>query len=186
MSEDGYTLLEMLAALMIIGLAFSGLSESAQVLGRMQSDAGRTANRARSGASVQRAMSRLMIDRGPFLSTSAERFSGGPGQFTFDCGAGQCGARVQRTGAVARLVISREGGLVSSEAISPGAHFVYVDAQGPAAFWPATVGPPEALRSISLVDDAKNGFPVATVKLSIDEAPGCVFDIVAQACRAAG
>jgi type II secretory pathway pseudopilin PulG len=41
-SEAGYTLVETLAALMMIGLAIGGLIEASHVLGRMQAGAGRS------------------------------------------------------------------------------------------------------------------------------------------------
>jgi prepilin-type N-terminal cleavage/methylation domain-containing protein len=186
MKDEGYTLVEMLVAIAIIGLAFGGLSESAKVVSMLQAGAGKASADASARDTAQRDLNRFLADTGPFLSTGAGSFIGKAGGFSFDCGNGAtCQAQIQSGAGKTWLVTSVAGQPGISVRVPAGAQFRYVDVSGQQAIWPTAEVEPTQLHSISLIDADAYGFPIATTRLSVDERPGCVFDVVAQGCRAA-
>jgi prepilin-type N-terminal cleavage/methylation domain-containing protein len=181
LSEDGYTLAEMLVAIAIIGLAFGGLSESARVLGRMQSGALSAQADARARGGAQLAIERVLAGQGPFLSSGVGGFVAAPDRFNFDCSGGRCGARIDSNSAGTFLVPLQPTGSRPAVRTAARVSFGYADLDG--AAWPSADAPARPLRSISLV--GADGFPIATWTVSVQEPAGCVFDVVAQGCRAA-
>lgn len=188
MSDAGYTLAEMLAALMVIGLAFGGLAQGAAVVGRMQGGATRTVHQAAASADLARALDDVAGSSGPFVSDGRGAFAGVPDAFGFDCADGaRCGASLASASDGAWLTLAR--GLQQKRLRLPAggsAHFVYVDDVGSSSRWPVAGGTPRMLRSISLeVGSGANEVLLAQTRLWIEEPPQCVFDSVAQGCRAA-
>jgi len=68
MNDHGYTLAEMLAALLIIGLAMAGLTQAVRVLGLLQSSATRAAGEQRALRRVEVDFVGLLDGHGPFRS----------------------------------------------------------------------------------------------------------------------
>jgi prepilin-type N-terminal cleavage/methylation domain-containing protein len=184
MSEDGYTLVEMLAALAIIGLAFGGLVESGRVIGQLQVSAlGAVHDLAERGA-ASRALRNLLSDAGPFLSDGVGGLDGQASGFSFDCGeAARCGARLETGRAGSWLVTFENAQPLARARIPDGETFRYGDETGDASAWPSSGTKVVALRSIVITDDSDPAKALASVKLVTDEPAGCIFDVVSQACR---
>lgn len=182
---DGYTLVEMLAALAIIGLAFGGLAESSRVVGLLESQASRYAQALAADSAAQEALSDALRDAGPFRSTGEGGFSGSGREFSFNCGSGlRCGAQLEDKGRGTTLLTYRGGGAVAHVPVSSDSEFTYSDDLGRTVEWPhGNASVSTTLKSLSLVGSAQR--PIATVRFVVDEARGCEFDVVAQACRVA-
>jgi prepilin-type N-terminal cleavage/methylation domain-containing protein len=184
-NDDGYTLVEMLAALAIIGLAFGGLLETTRVLGHAQGAALSMEADAWDRGIAERAVARLVADGGPFLAHGAGGFTGGPQGFSFDCNAGErCGVAVEAGTQGTVLDVLAGGRRVVAVRLPGGAHLVYADASGSSDNWPLDNTSPRALSSIALLASDIGTGPFAAWAVPVEEPPGCVFDVVAQACRA--
>lgn len=195
MSEAGYTLTEMLAALLMIGLAVGGLTEGAQVVARIQASAGRgVAEGARLRAADQ-GLRRLLAGRGPFTSANAETggLAGDARAFDFDCGgSGRCGARLAAT---APLGVARARGKPGDTVVFTGEHgatrafapasarFLYIGERTRGEVWPPADGASDTLREVVLRDPAGGAAP-AQARLWTEQGLDCVYDAIAQACRA--
>lgn len=186
MSQDGYTLAEALAALLIVGLAIGGLTQGVYVLGRLQAANGRATADARAVRAADRALVALLAEQGPFTSKDPERFTGDRRAFHFECGgAVPCGARLVGQARGARLAITGAEGRVSEFSLPnvPDPWFVYVDAVGRSDAWPPA-GPHRTLSAVSLVSGpAGQETPLANARLWIEQAPDCQFDSISQDCR---
>ena len=157
MSQDGHTAAEALVGLAIIGLAFSGLVSGLRVIGDGQAATGRTVAQAVGLRSTAGELSRLVKDRGPFRSDAPDNFRGDAAAFSFTCGAGRCGARLDD----GRLLIHPERGadLTVPLANVTQAKFEYVGGLGLTGEWPPAPLPPPApqwqvLQAIVLKDEA--------------------------------
>jgi hypothetical protein len=189
MSQAGYTLAETLAALLIIGLAFGGLTEGMRVIGMVQSGAARTTSDATRRWAAQDALIRLLDQKGPFRSDDAKRFVGDRSGFSFDCGQSQpCGARIATSGGETRLTVADAGGETSVVSLAPvsSARFAYDDKKALAETWPPAPGERRLLRSVILVGQSPFGeVPLVTARLWREQEVGCQFDPIAQDCRSA-
>jgi len=185
MSEDGYTLAEMLAALLMIGLAMAGLTQAVRVLGLFQSSAARLEGQQRAIRVAELNLANLMDGQGPFRSTEAT-FSGGPTSFQFDCGRPKpCGARLQPNAGGARIVTSNDHGDEKVALLPEGAegHFTYVGDKAALSSWPPA-GERETLKAINLMQGSGQG-PLVTTRLWVEQGADCAFDAIAQDCREA-
>ncbi|MGA0601540.1 type II secretion system protein [Caulobacter sp. KR2-114] len=180
MSEAGYTLVEMLAAVAMLGLAFAGLTAGARVIGATDLRANGAAEQAARSLRVQNALDDLMAHQGPFLSDGRGGLNGSPAGFQFDCAAGACGAHLESSADGSWLVV-REGAASKRYAAPQGGVFAYIDATGSNPTWPVNETRPQALTAIALT--ASGSQPVAAVRLWTEEPKDCVFDAIAQGCR---
>ncbi|MDR3511016.1 MAG: prepilin-type N-terminal cleavage/methylation domain-containing protein [Caulobacteraceae bacterium] len=185
MSEAGYTLVEMLAALIIIGLAVGGLTEAAHVVGRAQAAAMRTAAQARALRAADQALARLVLRQGPFASDAPNAFEGGAQSLAFPCRDGStCRADLQPNARAATRLAIATGTVEPPLSLGQGqAAFVYGGDSDVNGNWPPS-GPRQILHWIG-VQDVSSGAPLALADVWREEPPGCVFDPIAQACRAA-
>jgi type II secretory pathway pseudopilin PulG len=186
-SDAGYTLAEMLAALVMIGLATGGLIEGVHVISQIQAQAGRAAGEGRAVRAVQSALDRLLEGQGPFDVGGRPQFNGSRTGFTFDCASSRpCAAAVAPTQGGARLTLTAPGGAVSQSrlpASSVKAGFVYGGPRGASETWPPPKSGHQTLRSVSLKD--ATGATLADVRLWAEQPRRCEFDVIAQACRSA-
>jgi prepilin-type N-terminal cleavage/methylation domain-containing protein len=182
MSKDGYTLVEMLAALAILGLAFGGLVESGRVIGALQRDATASARAVLAKTSAAGRLDGLLRDAGPFFSDDASGFDGAPTRFSFECDQGRCGGRIE-TGREGSHFVSFEGAR-DGVPIRLGGRpsFRYADDSPRTSYWPQGPFPRTVLRSVTIADERANE-TIAAYRLDTDEPPSCVFDVVSQACR---
>ena len=189
MSQDGYTLAETLAALLIIGLAIGGLTEGMRVIGLMQTAAARTAHETQGLRQAQQALGGLLDAQGPFRSDERDRFVGDVASFDFDCGTNvRCGARLVRKDGAERLLVTRRDGDKASAPLLrvSDARFSYGDGETAAPDWPPEPGRRHVLKSVTILGRSTSGeVPVATARLWVEQAPGCQFDPIAQDCREA-
>ncbi len=187
MRDAGYTLVEVLVALMMIGLTVSGLMGAMRVIGLYQSSATGALHKAQRGRQAEAALAGLLQNQGPF-SADEGGFTGDSHGFSFDCHeAVLCAARMaEGPHGGAQLVLSDEGHVRALDlADSASAHFLYVGQGGVADQWPRPDAVKDRLRAISLWSAAGDGRPVATVRLWREQAQTCVFDPISRQCRAA-
>ena len=186
MNDDGYTLVEMLAALVIIGLAIGGLTQAVRVIGLTQGAAVRAMGEARQLRAAQEGLSRLAERQGPFASDQPAAASGTASGFSFGCGAAAaCGVAVTSSGRGARIALTKPSGPVASIELAgaSGANLIYGGDQSVGETWPPRSQQRQVLRWIGLTGGAGDA-PLASGRLWREEAPDCVFDVIAQACRA--
>lgn len=188
MRRDGYTMVEMLAALLVVGLAFGGLTEAVQVVGRMQGAAEVKVAHGQSLRDLQRAFSSLFAQQGPFRSADNGRFAGDLRSFRFSCSNGFCGAQLSDQGGGVQIALSGPDGAATLNIPDVrSARFAYVGADGPLAAWPPAKGAEQRLRSVILEADGKGGLtPIAIGRVWRDLEADCQFDLILKDCRGAG
>jgi prepilin-type N-terminal cleavage/methylation domain-containing protein len=187
MNKDGYTLVEMLAALIMISLAIGGLLQGMRVIGRIQDSAGRSVMATREQRTAQEGLDRLVASQGPFFSDDLQGFTGSLTQFSFDCGRNvTCGARLTPQNGLTRLDIVRDGVTRFSATLPRGgpAGFTYVGERTTGSAWPPLTTRSERLNKVMLTLQRLDGLvPVASVRLWLEQKRTCQFDAIAQACR---
>ncbi len=94
MNAQGYTLVEMLAALAIVGLAMTAAVEAVGAVGRLQRQASQGVAAAEGVAASSAELDHLLADAGPFPSAGGPVLSGDTAGFAFTCAAARCGARL--------------------------------------------------------------------------------------------
>jgi type II secretory pathway component PulJ len=92
MREDGYTLAEALAALLMISLAVGGLLEGMDVIGKTQARAGASVEEGRSLRAASENLASL-VHRAGAVSSDDAAFAGDARRLDFDCPTGvRCAA----------------------------------------------------------------------------------------------
>jgi prepilin-type N-terminal cleavage/methylation domain-containing protein len=186
-NKDGYTLVEMLAAIIMIALAIGGLTQGMRIIGLVQTSAGRALNGAREQRAEQVGLDRLVAGQGPFFSDDDAGLAGSVSQFSFPCPPSTCTASLTATGASTKLVIAR-GSAQSVTALPKRgqAVFTYIGEKTTGETWPPVNAPHERLTRIELSQQGVAGVaPLASARLWIEEPRDCRFDAIAQACRSA-
>ncbi len=186
MNEDGYTLVEMMAALAMIGLAIGGVAESAHAVKLIQTATVRSLGQDQTLARAQRGLARLFESEGPFRSDDAVAFTGGAAAFDFDCGApARCGASLSPHGDDTTLTLAGPGGSHDRVVLRGlrGASFAYHDLEGQRAAWPPS-GQRRSLRSVTLASaSSPQATAIATARVWVEQAPDCAFDPIMEDCR---
>lgn len=184
MNDEGYTLVEMLAALLIIGLAVGGLSQAMRVIGLTQSATARAISEERERQTIDRRLETLLDHRGPFISDETDDAAGRQDEFTFDCGkASPCGVRLSTAGKDERVAIGSATPTVLAKTDDLG--LIYGGDLGSSETWPPASSQRQTLHWLAVVSGSRDQLsPVAVARLWREEAPDCVFDLISQACRA--
>jgi len=180
LSDDGYTLVEMMAAVAIISLAMVGLAEGLHVIGASQA---RTSDAIRHGARMREADQRLealLSNAGPFARDNTSRFAGTSDAFSFNCGPSRCAASLSPLPAGIALRIDAPDGPSETIITARQARFEYEGVRRSGAHWPSDDPRPDRLARLSLLAD--DG-PVASVRLWTQQPRRCEFDPVILACR---
>ena len=173
--EAGYTLVEMLAALAVIGLAFGGLSAGSHILMRQQrsatSDVAVSEGLAATQAGLEKALGN--VKSGDVLFADARRIE-------FACEADErCEA-----GDIARddlMSSARVGpGRVAVEA-ARGYRFHFWTATGLTPLWSS--GSKDTLIGVTLTTAEARATPIAMVRLREEQAFRCEYDVVIASCR---
>jgi prepilin-type N-terminal cleavage/methylation domain-containing protein len=188
MTDDGYTLAEMLVALVIIGLTIGGMTQGVHAIGRLQGMTGRVLADGRNFNRVGVGLDQLVEDRGPYSSTPSSLFYGVASGFSFACdNPAPCGAVLTPAkGGVDLRVVEPDG---SSRVFAlPGvqsAHFTYAGTRTYGPVWPAASPEPQTLRTIGLVATTADGgdAPIASVRLWPEQGLDCEFDAITRVCR---
>jgi hypothetical protein len=183
MSDDGYTLVETLGALMITGLAIGGLTAGVQVMSEQQRRLGLGLRETTAERRVQASFDRLLDGQGPFRSHEPQRFTGGPAAFDFECGAdAPCAARLASEDAKLVLHLDAGSGDVGLPLQRSGtAQFRYEGSLGVSDVWPPAMPERQALRSITVV--GPDGAVLAQARVWREQPADCAFDPVMQDCR---
>ena len=92
--EEGYTLIEVLVALMILGLALTGFGEAVRVVGRIEQRSGKLAKAEQERRALSNGLAGLFQNTGPISSAGGTPFQGSASGLVFSCGQGQCEADI--------------------------------------------------------------------------------------------
>ncbi len=182
MSDAGYTLAEMLVALVIVGATAGAMTEGAVSLARIQGAAAASLSRGRVQARVQQSFAAFLRDRGPFRSgPDGDLLRGDGAGLDFGCGASTCHVGLNGSGSSQWLALDDGQGGRARFALPGGGdtRFVYGDGETLLAAWP----PKEEgrlLRTVSILSDAG---PVAVAELALQQPADCQFDPIVRACR---
>jgi prepilin-type N-terminal cleavage/methylation domain-containing protein len=176
----GFTLVEMLVALLVLGLAMAALAQATRVFSKTSSRTVATATAAGDARRIERFLARS-LGPGPFAdqSSQAEPFLQGDAQhLTFDCGAAAPCSLAIEGGERPRLVAA---GVTPASIALPRADlsFRYVSGGGMSADFPegdASAG----LTGIALVDG--RGDPVAMMRFTVAQSADCAYDDVNHRC----
>ena len=185
--QAGYTLVEMLAALAILGLAMTGVAESAHALKVIQDGASVDLRRDAGLAEAHRALDRLLSGQGPFRSDDAPGLVGTPRQISFGCGASQpCTGELTVAGDLIRLQVRDRRGWTGQVAL-PGlrnARFLYGDQDGPGRVWPPAAEGRKILSDVVLATDLAEGTsPVVVESLWLQQRSRCAYDPIIEDYR---
>lgn len=184
MSEQGYTLVETLTALAMMGMAMSGMAVGLHVLSRQQfaiTDGLARETRLRSaGLRIER----MLAVKAPYRAQESDRLVGDAQGFRFDCGQPEpCTVRASGEG----LLQAEGGNLGSLKTAVPGVgtlSFSYQGRDGTTVAWPPADQRRQPLRSISLIQAGPDGQTVVFVaRLAAEQPAECQFDPVMQDCR---
>ena len=192
--SDGYTLAEMLAALLIVGLTMGGLAGAGFLVGRLQLGAAKAAHGAEAAGEVQARFSGLLEGQGPYTADADDLLQGDADSFSFACREASCGASVAERGDIAVLTLRTPARSDIKLGATHAPHFLYVSARGEQDSWPpegeddrdgaARDGQPQHLTAILLASQDGEGLhPIASARVWRQEPPGCRFDVIAKACR---
>lgn len=188
MSDQGYTLAEALAALIIVGLAVGGVTAAMATVGRMQTVVTRNLREGGGYRTTERAFSDLLAAGGPALSAASGGLRGEARRLEFDCGRpSTCGAELRQEADRTRLLLTRGGAQDFILPRTPQAHFIYLGNLTSGLRWPPA-GPPSAgerLRAVAVVGaGAKGETPLAVAHIWREQPYDCAFDSVSRDCQA--
>jgi hypothetical protein len=187
MNEEGYTLVEALLALLVIGLAIGGLTEGMRSAGRLQGAASKALADDRSASAIREGLGQLIESEGPFPSDQADVFQGSVNGFRFDCDAkAACGAWLTSAEDGLELHIAGRGGIIRTFILHgvTAARFSYAGSRTIGGAWPATSKELQTLKSIGLVAQTAVGdIPITSARVWLEQTPGCDFDAIIQTCR---
>jgi prepilin-type N-terminal cleavage/methylation domain-containing protein len=184
MSDDGYTLAEMLAALTILGLAMGGLGLVVTLIARQQLTANRIQTRLVDGRTVDRALTQWLAQ------ADANDVQGDAQGLSFACGEAACAANLRADGRRTLLILQgRSGPARRLRLREQGVRFSYVGDRGDTDAWPATdttvvgeISQARALRAVLLSAPAAAA-PLSVARVGTREARDCQFDAIIGACR---
>jgi prepilin-type N-terminal cleavage/methylation domain-containing protein len=185
-NDDGYTLIEVLVALVMVALAMSGLSQGIQVLMRWQTATNDMTSAVQASRRAQEGLERLIGDQGPFRSDKPERLRGDATGFVFDCGKPTlCAVHLGDDGR--QLTLALDNGSGAAQTLGLGrkgpAAFSYRGREGAAVTWPPATGGLQPLRSVALNGGGSNGAPILVARLWREQPAACAYDVVMQDCR---
>lgn len=188
MRDAGYTAMEALAALAILGLALGGLTGGLKVIALGESRAAAKVAGSFDLGTADRELAALVQGQGPFRSDEPDAFTGDARSFEFPCGSGTCGAELTDVG----LTVTQPPAAPRTIPLS-GAdrlQFSYVGSQSQVPAWPAappsgTAQPWQVLQTI-LLQDAASGEPVVATRITIQQAADCQYDGIIKDCRKVG
>ncbi len=180
MNDDGYTLAEALAAMLILGLTMGGLVEGARVIGRLQTPI--VASRADDQAlrRAEAGLAGLMKSRVGGDQTLAGNAQG----FTFDCAAATCGLSLVQKAARTTMTVRRGEVALSFPLPQRGnISLVYLARDGRFDHWPQP-GSPRVLDGVAIIGTSAQGdVPLVVARSWIEHPKTCEFDMIAKGCR---
>lgn len=180
MNEDGYTLAEVLAAMLILGLAVGGLVEGSRIIGRMQAPVITT----RRDDQVLRRAELSVAGLLKLRSGGDQTLTGDAHGLQFTCGTRTCGLALTPDGK--KLSLSVRRGEVAQTFPLPHAgkiSLVYLARDGRFDRWPQPDSK-RVLDGVMIVETSARGELALVVARSWIEHPKtCEFDMIARGCR---
>lgn len=185
MNDAGYTLVETLVALVMIGLAIGGLTVGVGVIAGAQARASHALATASATQAAQAALERALQPQGAFRAHDGGRLTGGATGFAYDCGeAKPCRVEVNSDAQGLSLAMNDAAGARRIALRQSGpAHFVYQGSAATLDAWPPRGPLRQSLRSVLLVRDGEADHPLLTARLWAEQPGVCDFDVVMQDCR---
>lgn len=177
MNDDGYTLVEMLVALVLASLAVTAVTMTARMVSRTEGQLQSGHATSVSLGRFSHAASAALRDAGPFATAGAAAFEGSPDGARFDCGEGRCALEAAPT----KLRFTRddtERSYAVPRLSRPG--LLYVSATDGRAFphWP----PADRADRLAMVVVADAGRPVLNLAVGREQPASCIFDASANDC----
>lgn len=172
--DSGYTLVEMLAALAVIGMTFGGLSAGISVLARNQ-----TAATTRIGSSENLIASQASLEAALTWVKSGDILAGTTRRLELKCSRGD---RCEAAGGLKDGPVSliRTGGDRVEGIAATGYDFGYVTSGGLAQTWSAEGD--DRLLAIVLRSNL-SGAAVAVMRFRQEQSFRCEYDVVIASCR---
>lgn len=181
MTDDGYTLAEMLAALAILGMAMGGLGLVASLIARQQLTSTRISTRLVDDRAADRALTAWLAEQ------DAETLSGDDRGLSATCGTTTCTVRLEADRRRTVLVLQGRSGSRRVRLRQPDVRFSYLDRRGAVAAWPPAATTGEDIRDAApraiLLSAAKPARPLAVARVWAFEPRDCQFDAIAGTCR---
>ena len=186
MNDHGYTLAEMLVALVMVGLAMSGMSLAARSVAhaerrvRGQHDIGLQLDRLRNSVGVE------LLAGGPYATADLgpETLHGDPLSARFDCQAARCALALDGTpGQQSAAFSDGEARRTFSLAGLPSLALTYVSALDGRRTdrWP----PADRSDRLAAVVLTNLATPILVLPTPVQQPPNCVFDASLHHCRPA-
>lgn len=180
MNEDGYTLAEVLAAMLILGLAMGGLVEGSRIIGRMQTPIVATRRDDQILRRAEASISGLLKRR----AGGDQTLTGDAQGFQFSCGQRLCGLALTSDGR--KLALSVRRGEVAQTFPLPHAgkiSLVYLARDGRFDRWPQPDSK-RVLDGVMIVETSAQGeLPLVVARSWIEHPKTCEFDMIARGCR---
>ncbi len=137
--DEGYTLIEVLVALMILGLALTGLGEAVRLVGRIEQRSGKLAKSEQERRALSNGLAGLFQNAGPISSAGGAPFQGSASQMIFACGQARCEAQLN-AGSTPTLQLSSSAGAARPRAFAlaakGAARFEYLGSRTSGDHWP--------------------------------------------------
>jgi hypothetical protein len=185
MRRAGYTVAEVMAAMLIVGLAFVGLLQGLRTIGAIQGRAAAGVAQGQGALRARAAMTRFLRQPGPDGEPPAERLAGGGGEMTLACRDAPCRLWIDREGA--ERVLAVETGSATVRHRLPGMRepmLRYLTSEGERDAWPLPPPSDALLTAVVLVEQGDGAAsPVATARLWSEQPQDCAFDTVTAKCR---
>jgi len=185
MDTKGYTLVEALTALVMVGLAMTGAGEAVHFLSgsflRLQNQS----TTASEVTFVQHALAGLPADLGPFQS-GAGGFSGSSRTVSFPCDVSdRCTILIKPADGATDLITTQAGRLRSKTLRHlPDLRFTFVSAKD-GSRWPSWPDGRSGDRLSGIVLSS-GGAPIAYLRLPKAQPDACAFDLATGDCRKLG
>lgn len=184
MSDDGYTLAEMLAALAILGMAMGGLGLVVNLIARQQLASNRVSTRLMDDRAADGALALWLTEQ------DSQTLNGDDRRLSATCGPTTCTARLEADEQRTVLILqARSGPARRLRLRQRDVRFGYLDARGAAAAWPRPDARDEdvqdaAPRAILLAAHAaRTVAPLAVARVWTREPRDCQFDAIIGTCR---
>jgi prepilin-type N-terminal cleavage/methylation domain-containing protein len=177
--QAGYTLVEMLASLLVLSLAFFGLTTATRVFSLTARATAARTDQAALGRRLELYLGQAM-GPGPYRGAAdfgAPTLQGDQIQARFDCGDGQTCRLTLATGP-SRLVIAQDGASRTLALPAGPAAFRYLTADGRSTDSFPTAGT-DRLAALAVLS---NGQPLGLVNLRKQQPDACDFDAAAGDC----
>lgn len=171
---NGYTLIDMLAALFILGLAMAGLGQGMFALARLQGATTRTVEASSEIRRAQSALSRLLS--APMATP--DRLTGDSSELSFDCDAASCHARLNAEEGGSRLFVQGESHQSDLRLSGvPATRFSYVMDEGVSQIWPV-----RDQRLVGVQIQQADGRVIVYHQVWRQQPLDCAYDPVSRRC----